>query len=907
MPFRLRSRSGGGGGLHFRVPPDLFAGANLAAAAAARDAYFGAPANAAALGEFQGDGSLAIVLRRGEADETFQTYLPGQAGQAYDATRWKNRLDAVQSIQPPSDAQVADAVQDGVKPFARTGGPVTPADEIDPGILRRAEVTKDFLLGIIGLTADEINDLFTDAVVRGSGATRTVVITQADDTTITLVLPAAAGGGEGGEGGDGVVQGAAFANDGSELMLTLSTGVVLRADVPASLRQAGLSQSQVQALIDAAEADDIDAADVAAQIRSVLAVRVPGRASYIAPLVLSSYASQLNAPPAQGRVVIGASDGNGRPVSISLASVDAHVGPYLDGFVGRDMTVRRVSNGTIAYRGRLTGVAHASGVYTLSNTQIANSALTLGAPVTVEFESVLWPGVISYAVNTIVHRRYRGWTYVQTGNAESRLSLPSVSGGNPVEDGWDVVAANRSTANQIVAPDGADRINGNALLTIAPGHSVHLRKAADGQWIIIADTARGSGLDAAAVNAIVTAQLGLYQRRGAVVESAVDQNIAAAGRDNLYRLTGNDARTYTLPDASGEGSVTDGWDAWFTTVAADLTIRANAGDTINGSATLVIAAGRAVRLRKVADGAWIIIADSAIGTGGGADTTARAAAAAAQARADANKQVVDRLTVFETAELTPGGIPGNTFPEFVSLRLDGKVRSERIAQIQVALDGSAVIATVNVAEAIAAFNGFTAIEDRAVGIGGIINCSLDAAARNNLRDAVGSAAQYMRCDIRYKFEGTSLNVDVEPDVTDFVHFGINNNAYRFDVTQIGDGALTEAKLAAAVRAKLLTRFERAIGNSPAVLPAGTYKIKPIVKTLHNQVARSVAPPSIPVSELPAAQEVWVLEGANPTSPDNQKDIVITMSYVAASRTLTYAIGGTGGDIQSSKLLAIGLE
>ena len=88
---------GGGGGLHFRNPADDFAAADLTACRAARDTYFSAAANAAALSEFQGDQSLAIVLDpANSADNTFETYLPATAGTTYDDTQWVARTDAVQ-------------------------------------------------------------------------------------------------------------------------------------------------------------------------------------------------------------------------------------------------------------------------------------------------------------------------------------------------------------------------------------------------------------------------------------------------------------------------------------------------------------------------------------------------------------------------------------------------------------------------------------------------------------------------------------------------------------------------------------------------------------------------------------------------------------------------------------------
>ena len=87
--------SGGGGGLHFRNPVDEFVGASLAACRTSRDTYFSAGANAAALREFQGDQSLAIILNPTSAtDNTFETYLPSTG--TYDATQWRERTDAIE-------------------------------------------------------------------------------------------------------------------------------------------------------------------------------------------------------------------------------------------------------------------------------------------------------------------------------------------------------------------------------------------------------------------------------------------------------------------------------------------------------------------------------------------------------------------------------------------------------------------------------------------------------------------------------------------------------------------------------------------------------------------------------------------------------------------------------------------
>ena len=88
---------GGGGGLHTRRPPDIFSGASLAVARTARNNYF--TANLGDLAEFQGDQSLAIVLRVTGVADVFETYAAGQEGLAYDQTQWLDRTDAIDGPQ----------------------------------------------------------------------------------------------------------------------------------------------------------------------------------------------------------------------------------------------------------------------------------------------------------------------------------------------------------------------------------------------------------------------------------------------------------------------------------------------------------------------------------------------------------------------------------------------------------------------------------------------------------------------------------------------------------------------------------------------------------------------------------------------------------------------------------------
>ena len=85
----------GGGGLHFRSPPDVFANA------AARTAYFGLTVNATVYLEFAKDKSLAIIIGTIANPTGFQTYT-GDPADSYADAKWLDRTDAVQSVTPGS-------------------------------------------------------------------------------------------------------------------------------------------------------------------------------------------------------------------------------------------------------------------------------------------------------------------------------------------------------------------------------------------------------------------------------------------------------------------------------------------------------------------------------------------------------------------------------------------------------------------------------------------------------------------------------------------------------------------------------------------------------------------------------------------------------------------------------------
>lgn len=281
-------------------------------------------------------------------------------------------------------------------------------------------------------------------------------------------------------------------------------------------------------------------------------------------------------------------------------------------------------------------------------------------------------------------------------------------------------------------------------------------------------------------------------------------------------------------------------------------------DTVAGDVMMVLAAG------------WTRIGN--LFSGG-------IAAAAAKAIADANKTKVDRLTVFSTARLIPGGIPNNTLPEFIALELAGKVDPRRIIEVKVAFPSGITAYTLNSGDLLAALNEPRVVDNKSVGPGGILNISFDAAARNNFQTDFGNAAQFLRVDIHYKFEGTSLAGNVPPDARDYIHFGTNNNAFP----------LVTAPPAL---------FERAVGASASAgnVPAGTYELvgyctKPNAPD-DNRTRRY--PFNIALADIPAASVNINVATRNPNgSDDDNQDISLALAYVPATRTLTYSIVPAG--------------
>ena len=155
------------------------------------------------------------------------------------------------------------------------------------------------------------------------------------------------------------------------------------------------------------------------------------------------------------------------------------------------------------------------------------------------------------------------------------------------------------------------------------------------------------------------------------------------------------------------------------------------------------------------------------------DDVARRTATDAEAKADANRAKLDRFAVFQHYHLNPPGIPNNVFPEFLTLAVQRKLVDKRITRIRVSVGGQVGAdvrhnpnPTAEAPDLLAPFNLQVASLS-----GGVVNLSLNAVARNNLRNATPPATQHRRVEVFYTFEdGTNLE--------DIVNFGTNNNGFR---------------------------------------------------------------------------------------------------------------------------------
>ena len=296
------------------------------------------------------------------------------------------------------------------------------------------------------------------------------------------------------------------------------------------------------------------------------------------------------------------------------------------------------------------------------------------------------------------------------------------------------------------------------------------------------------------------------------VASAVASAVADYFRDNPQSGIEDGSITPVKTDAT-DGPKRKAWRARFGSVSltagADLPAAADANERDLHYFPQDVAAGGTLAWRDVLD------ADTVINTAEAGDVglynartgwirignfihgspALRALITALTERVDANTELLARMSVFEHYEFNPGGIPGTDFPEFIALKCARKIVNKTVQSIAVSLGGQ------NVGNIVRNVNPVPPATDPAVpfnnGVselsGGIVNCVLNVQARQNLKNSVGVAngsPQFIGANVTVTFtDGTVMS--------DLLHFGTNNNAYRGgDVDQTARDAAAAAQATA---------------------------------------------------------------------------------------------------------------
>ena len=118
--------------------------------------------------------------------------------------------------------------------------------------------------------------------------------------------------------------------------------------------------------------------------------------------------------------------------------------------------------------------------------------------------------------------------------------------------------------------------------------------------------------DKIAARAVGPAQLGASI--GSTAGKTANYTLVAADRGKMIRLTGTNARTFTLPDITGDVAV--GWEVWIANdSSAVLTLDGNGSDTIDGTATYAVSAGSSVLIQVTGTTAWKVRASGIPGDG----------------------------------------------------------------------------------------------------------------------------------------------------------------------------------------------------------------------------------------------------------------------------------------------------
>ena len=242
--------------------------------------------------------------------------------------------------------------------------------------------------------------------------------------------------------------------------------------------------------------------------------------------------------------------------------------------------------------------------------------------------------------------------------------------GPPGRDGTGTGSGTDQTARDAAAAaDGkavAAQNRANAAYTLAEGKQDPLSDAVIGDKAASNPPNDLTDEEKANYRSAIGAGTGEVEHPNIVIASS-NTAIPASARGNTYIHTGSSNITYTLPPASGQNAVPDGWEVTVSNQGSgDLTIDGRGSDTINSQATLVLdSIHRTIRLQKIANTAWITLADTKDETGSGA-AIADDSIAFAKILATTAAQKIGWRGKIEAAHISAG----STLPDLADVNTD---------------------------------------------------------------------------------------------------------------------------------------------------------------------------------------------------------------------------------------------
>ena len=402
------------------------------------------------------------------------------------------------------------------------------------------------------------------------------------------------------------------------------------------------------------------------------------------------------------------------------------------------------------------------------------------------------PTVVNVSADTAIPSTAHGDTYRVTGNTARTITLPDP---DDLTVGFFVRIANGSASvSHSVAREGVGQSieGGNGPVAVAAGEVLTLQLVNANEWEAIADTTKGGG-----GSTFTPTKANLYD----AVKAILVHNAAVTADDaddELDIATGaaasiDDNSIAPVKAQAGTAAEKAAWRTRLgsTQVSEGSTLPAVADYNANDLRVLTADIASGISFRDVLDQSTVLTAARAgdvlmVFDIRGVKTWVRVGnmllgSAVLRARIAAIEATAERRDVFGTITVTPPGIPGRVFPEFLALHLANKLDARALAEIRVSLNGIPIGAVTDTG--LAPFNGLATVHGEQVGgtdgeEGGVVNLVINAVNRANLANNITTQPQWVTLELRYKFEGTALDTGTPADKIDRVGFAVNNAALR---------------------------------------------------------------------------------------------------------------------------------